>query len=141
MCQGGQDVIVSDSWKGVLRDDGKDALPGSTADQSSVSVASGLLRVAWQLRQRGGPSPTQHLWAGLRQLCSFLVCTAAAGGGLTRGLGGLAYPELSPASTVWEGCIPYIRMTWELQPGGPSLSRKCIPGKVLRSRDPTSLSQ
>ena len=79
-------LFRSDSWKGVLRDDGKDALPGSTADQSSVSVASGLLRVAWQLRQRGGPSPTQHLWAGLRQLCSFLVCTAAAGGGLTRGL-------------------------------------------------------
>ena len=78
------------------------------------AVASGLLRVVWQLRQRGGPSPTQHLWAELRQLCSFLVCTAAAGGGLTRGLG-LAYPELSPASTVWEDCVPYIRMTWELE--------------------------
>ena len=64
---------------------------------------------------------------------ALFMCAAAAGGGLTRGLGGLAYPELSPAFTVWEDCIPYIKMTWELQPGGPSLSRKCIPGKVSRS--------
>ena len=78
MCQGGQDVVVSDSWKGVLRDDGKDALPGSTADQSSVSVASGLLRVAWQLRQRGGgrlrPSTCgQGLDSSVPSLCAQLL--------------------------------------------------------------------
>lgn len=47
----------------------------------------------------------------LRQLC---LCQPRLGGGLTRGLGGLVYPELSPAFTVWEDCIPYIKMTWEL---------------------------